>query len=904
MRRIAFQLALILGVVFILGMGLTTPRTARPVRLPLDPDSSVLLPGSGAEPLVLHGTSNERGAASLETLRARAGNSALDRIPSPITSLGSTSAARYSLRDGNVRAFFSDRGIAFSLMESSKPRSPGGTTQGWGLHWGLVGASAVEPRPGAEMPARVNHLVGSPSQWQTGAKAFGSLVYGGVQPGVDLSIESRPHGLEYSLRLPAGSDTHSLRLRYEGAQRVEAVSGGGAIEISTPLGILREDGLVCYQEGPTGRQPVEARYSASGGEEYSIELGAFDPSLELIVDPTISWSTLLGGSGYDNPVINSFVLKGGYIYVTGTTASPDFPVPGGYQVSLNGPWDAFIAKINSTDMSLVWATYLGGSGVDGGGGIAVDPSGNVYVCGGTNSTDFPVLGGFQMSSGGGWDSFVAKLDPSGSNLIWSSYLGATGEDDVHGLGIDNGGNVYVIGHTWSPDFPTLNAIQSAFGGGPYDGFITKINASGSSLAWSTFMGPGALQVMQVDGAGNVTAAGMSFGGAPILGGFQPAFGSGSYHGYVASVSPAGTLVWSSFLGGSGNEQIYGVFVDAVGTVYLSGQTSSPDFPVPGGFQTTFAGYWDGFVTKVNPGGASLAWSSYFGGNNYEAGRGIAADAAGNVYVTGPTLSLDFPVSNGFQMTYGGGSADAFVMKVNASGSSVAWSSYLGGNGNDDAYAVALDSSGNIYLLGGTESTDFPVTPGALRSTLGGPWDTYLVKIAADPVPPRPVTELQPARVWLGLKNSDDVGIKFDLRAEAYKVSGGVPTLIGVGELASVPGGSSGFNNAKLQQIPLSIVGTPSVASGDVLSIKVLVRNAASGSGKNSGTARLWFNDSQADSRFGIEFASPVTINSYYLLDAFSLGSAAGSGPRKTIDVAAGAKGSAFKSFGTWSTTFP
>jgi uncharacterized protein (TIGR03382 family) len=331
-----------------------------------------------------------------------------------------------------------------------------------------------------------------------------------------------------------------------------------------------------------------------------------------------------------------------------------------------------VTKVNANGQSLAWSSFLGGLESEEGFGIAVDGSGNVYVTGETSSTDFPTMGGFDTTFGGGGmfntDAFVTKVNANGQSLAWSSYLGGSGGDYGYGIAVDGSGNVYVTGYTESADFPTPGGLDTTLGGSR-DAFVTKVNTGGS-------------------------------------------------------------LAWSSFLGGSDSEVGRDVAVDGSGNVYVTGVTESADFPTPGGFDATRGGPQDAFVTKVNANGQSLAWSSYLGGLGTDEGYGIAVDGSGNVYVTGRTSSTDFPTPGGFDTTFGGNNYyDAFVTKVNANGQSLAWSSYLGGSARDEGRGIAVDGSGNVYVTGVTESTDFPATGGFDTTFGGGTSDAFVVKIA-------------------------------------------------------------------------------------------------------------------------------------------------------------------------------
>jgi hypothetical protein len=395
----------------------------------------------------------------------------------------------------------------------------------------------------------------------------------------------------------------------------------------------------------------------------------------------------------------------------------------------------------------------------------------------------------------------------------------------------------------------------------------------------------------------------------------------------------------------------GIALDAAGNAYVTGDVSTADFPTTAGaFQGALPGTDHAFVTKLNAAGTALVYSTYLGGSSYDVGYGIAVDASGNAYVAGATGSTDFPTTPGtFQPGFAGGIDDAFVAKISVNtpiGTNV---KVAAGNGVTVTFAAvaapgetsaATSSTGPTPPAGftlGTPPTYYDITttatyfppvsvcitynpaqfgdPNSLRLfhfensawvdvttsndttsfVICGQVSSFSFFVIAQPGG-RPVTSVGPANIWVGLTNSDDVGIRFDLRAEVYRNG---TQLVGSGEVASVPGGSSGFNNARQDTITLTPVAGTTFQSGDTVSIKLYARNACSGSGKNSGRARLWYNDSAANSRFDATIGSPKT---YFLRDAFVLANTPGPGPKKTIDVAAGAKCSPYKTFGTWSTT--
>ena len=392
-----------------------------------------------------------------------------------------------------------------------------------------------------------------------------------------------------------------------------------------------------------------------------------------------------------------------------------------------GPYDRDRPLV--IDPEIDWSSYLGGTNADHGRGVAIDPSGNVYVTGYTFSSDFPASGGFDPSLGGGSDAFISKVDPSGSSLIWSSYLGGSEHEHAHAIAVDAGGNAYVTGYTLSADFPKAGGFD-ATNGGVEDAFVAKLDTNGS-LLWSSYLGgsgPDQGNGIAVDAGGAVIVVGHTLSpNFPASGGFDVVLDGGD-DGFVTRVLATGSgLDWSSFLGGDSDDTATAVALDTSGNALITGTTLSADFPSAGGFDPMGGGgVEDAFVTKVDTAGPSLVWSSYLGGSASDRGLGIAVDAAGDVYVTGHTVSASFPIVGGFDSALDG-ALDAFVTKVNALGSSLAWSSFLGGEGDDYGYAIAIDALGAAHVAGRTTSIDF-VTTGGFDTALGGPVDAFVAKV--------------------------------------------------------------------------------------------------------------------------------------------------------------------------------
>ncbi|MFZ0823455.1 MAG: SBBP repeat-containing protein, partial [Terriglobales bacterium] len=400
-----------------------------------------------------------------------------------------------------------------------------------------------------------------------------------------------------------------------------------------------------------------------------------------------------------------------------------------------GGYDAFVAKLNPSGSALVYSTYLGGIENDAVLGIAVNSSGNAYVAGWTASTNFPTMNPLQAVYGGGSsNAFVANLNPSGSALVYSTYLGGSCADSGSGIAVDSSGNAYVTGSTCSTNFPTMNPLQAANAGG-YDAFVAEINPSGSALVYSTYLGgsgddPGT--GIAVDGSGNAYVTGQTNStNFPTMNPLQAANAGGNDDAFVAKLNASGSaLIYSTYLGGSGADGGTGIAVDSSDNAYVTGYTASTDFPTMNPLQAAYGGGgYDTFVAEINPSGSALVYSTYLGGSGVDHGSGIAVDSTGNAYVTGYTASTDFPTMNPLQAAYGGGSDDAFVAKLNPLGSALVYSTYLGGSHDDDGLGIAVDSSGNAYATGQTNSTDFP-TMNPLQPTNGGGYDVFVAKIGS------------------------------------------------------------------------------------------------------------------------------------------------------------------------------
>ncbi|HJQ25258.1 MAG TPA: SBBP repeat-containing protein [Blastocatellia bacterium] len=865
-------------------------------------------------------------------------------------------------------------------LSSGERRAPARAAQTAVIRMKLLNANRAACVTGeAEMAGRSNYFVGSdPAKWQAGVSNYARAVYRGVYRGVDMVYYGNGRELEYDFKLAAGANPAAIAWRIRGAERLR-LDASGELVMATAAGEVRQHRPVAYQEINGARRAVAARYVLRGGGRVGFALGSYDRRRPLVIDPVLGYSTYLGGNNYDSTRAIA-VDAAGNAYVVGQTYSTDFPTAlpvqpqlggasdvfvtklnasgtalvystylggsdydygnsiavdaagnayvTGYTLSTNFPTvnplqtdggseDAFVAKLNPAGTALVYSTYLGGSSFDEGQSIAADAAGNAYVGGWTGSTNFPTVNALQPTFGGGADIFVSKLNPAGTALTYSTYLGGTANDSSVSLAIDAAGNVYLAGATDSPDFPTVNPIQADFKGknvyktpngatsweainnglpvytqvnalavdpqtpstvyaattsGVYksmDGgntwslansglphttfYALAINpattstlflatqrgvyrstdagaswAAGSPLMVATYslaidpvnpanvyagrtngiykstdgggtfwepaglysqtvnclvidsaaiyagtndhlykstdgseswsqLGNGPLQsilalatspadeatiyaVVYAGGVIKSTDGGTSWAAArnglnnswvralaidPQVPSTVYAGAGVAYDGFVAKLDAAGAaLTYATYLGGDDDDWCAAIAIDAAGNAYLTGATRASDFPTANPLRS-YGGNNDAFLAKLNATGTALLYSTYLGGSGYDVGTDVAVDAAGNAFVTGNTYSVDFLATDPERIY-----SDVFVVGLNPSGDAITYSTSLGGAwGEEDAEGIAVDPAGNVYVTGYTSSIDFPVTPGAFQTALRGYPDAFVTKIA-------------------------------------------------------------------------------------------------------------------------------------------------------------------------------
>jgi hypothetical protein len=614
----------------------------------------------------------------------------------------------------------------------------------------LIGADPASQMEGVDMlPGRSNYILGRDAKrWRRNVMSFAKVRYRSVYPGIDLIYYGNQRQLEYDFVVAPGADPNMIRLGFSGLDQIN-IAPQGDLVLKTASGEIRQRKPVAYQEVNGGRREIASRYTMKGSQEVGFELGEYDRSQPLVIDPVIAYSTYLGGSGSE--IAGSIAVDAaGNTYVTGLTWSLDFPTSNPLQPAPGGNsdiGDVFVAKLNPEGSALVYSTYLGGIGFDFGLDIAVDGDGNAYVTGATQSIDFPTNNALQpeLAGGRGIDLFVTKLNADGSALVYSTYLGGTnGEFDVN-LTIDNERNVYVAGDTFSSDFPTVNPLKATLSG-LNDVFAAKIKADGSALVYSTYLGGRSFDFLSgvaVDGFGCIYLTGnTSSNDFPTANPLKATLADGDTDAFLTKIGADGSsLVYSTYLGGADYDDPGNITVDAFGNAYVVGLTYSPDFPTVNPMQPVFSGQADAFVAKFNPNGSALLYSTYLGGANEDWGYDIALDSRNNIYISGYTLSDDFPTLDAAQPRPDtnpndpNNIGDGFVSKLKADGSVLIYSTYLGGGAFEEGPVMAVDAQGAAYLFRHTNSDDYPTTPGAVQRESSAPnqgrSECFITKIAGD-----------------------------------------------------------------------------------------------------------------------------------------------------------------------------
>lgn len=699
--------------------------------------------------LLLHGEAAVAGTSD-EVRRARV-FSAYGQLPL-------TFEANAGQVDPSVRFIGRSQGFTLFLTDREAVLSARGTSSKEAVvRLRLAGGAPRRPSGSNPLPTRSNYLLGNdPSRWHTGVPHYGQVRYEGVYPGVDLVYRGNPGQLEYDFVIAPGADPGKIRLAFHGARRMTIDPDGGLV-LHTAVGDLVQRVPVLYQEGGRGREPVAGRYVLlKKPGQVGFEVGRYDRARALVIDPVILYSTFLGGplAGFPGGVTDADSVAVdvlGNAYVTGTTQTTSFSgvSSGSLQSTPGSSVDAFVTEINAAGTAIVFSTYLGGSGADFGSAIALDGAGDIYVAGsvtsGPQGADFPGVGrgSLQPTYGGGTaDGFLTKLDAKGNRILYSTFLGGSGRDDITDIGIDDSGNVTLTGGTFSPSFPGVNDLSlQKDPGGNEDAFVTRINSKGSAFVYSTFLGGSSQDVgraLAVDGDGNAYLTGLTasahFPGV-TAGSLQKDL-AGTGDAFVTKINAKGTAFgFSTFLGGEGPEQGDDIALDGAGNVYVTGLTLSTTFPgLSAGSIQVAAGDRHAFVTKIDAAGSTILYSKFLGGIGDLSATlpcCLAIDGGGNAYVAGHTNSRLFPgVGPGSLQPIKAGSSNFFVTRLDPDGAKGFDSTYVGGSGDDHLIGMTIDGAGNLYLVGETNSPTFPGSGAtSIQPTRIGLQDAIITKLS-------------------------------------------------------------------------------------------------------------------------------------------------------------------------------
>jgi RHS repeat-associated protein len=713
-----------------------------------------------------------------------------------VANVGQTdSSVSYLSSHGGITTFLTAAGgVTFEVpVAPSDPHSnsdagsntPSSPPLQYAFRMSLVGASPnATAVPSDPLTSHSSYFTGSgPDAWHTDLTNYGSIRYQSVYPGIDLVFQADAQGnFEYQFQAQAGADLSPIRVAWQGITST-ALDAHGNLVLSTPAGPVVQTAPIAWEDHGNAKTNVGVQQVVNADGTLSFQTAAHDPSKPVVIDPSISFSTYLGGSASDGPNAIA-VTPGGSSYIIGTTTSSNFPVLNGLQTSNAGASDVFVSKFSPTG-SLVWSTYLGGPGNDSGNAIATDAAGDVFLAG-TAGTGFPTVNPLQSFSSPGPDGFVSVINPSGDVLQYSTYVGPTATT-LYGIAVDTSGAIYITG-TSTSSYTTKSPFQASFGGGTYDAVVSKIDPVSSTYVYSSFLGGSGSDTgyaIAVDSQNNVFVGGttQSSTGFPTKGGYRDTWPGGTAAGFVAEVkSDFTTLTYSTFLGGNGSDTVYGLALDLSDDAYLTGSSTSTNFPTTAGaFSTSSTG--GAFSTELSSTGTLV----YSGVIASATGHSVAVDGSGNAYSTGWTTG-SFPVTgSAYQSSYGG-STDAYLLELNAAGSTITYATYLGGSNSDQGQSIGLDVYNNVYLSGNTSSSNFP-TVNAYQSTNAGSSDAFVTSFLSRPAPPK-ITGISPDT---GSSSSDAVTTATTITLSGTAVANATVTLYreGVGLLGTTTASAGG-----------------------------------------------------------------------------------------------------------------
>ncbi len=583
-----------------------------------------------------------------------------------------------------------------------------------------------------------NYFYGKdPSQWFTDVPHYAKVRFKGVYPGIDLVYYSADQRMEYDFVVSPGADPRSIRMEWTGIESSK-IDENGDLVLATSAGTLRHKRPVVYQEVEGARIPVQGRYEHNGDHRYAFTLGAYRHELALVIDPSIFYSTYLGGSLVDDA--QALAVDGnGNAYIAGSTRSANFPVQAGLPgTQLNGTMDGFLTKVSSTGQELFYSTFVGGTLNDVINGIALDSSNNAYIVGETNSDDFPVTQNvISKDLKGLVDGFATKINQSGNQIVYSTYIGEfDAEERALAVGVDSAGNAVIAGFTTTFSFPTTEgAVDRSFNGAS-DIFLLQLNATATQLVFSTFFGGNSHDLpraLVLDSAGEIYLTGFTNSSDfPTTPGAFQTTAKGIQDAFLAKFSQSGKrLVFSTLLGGTGQEVAFSLALEPGGRILVAGQTTSGDFPTTtGAYQSNNRGITSAFVCRFNTTGSKLIASTLIGTTNgVDFASSIRPLEAGHILIAGFSNSNSWPTTNDAWQFSGGTTGDGFVATFTPMANQLVFSSVVGGSGEDAARATASSPNGDVYIAG-TTSGGVIVTSDAYDQTFNGGTDAFLMRVFA------------------------------------------------------------------------------------------------------------------------------------------------------------------------------
>jgi hypothetical protein len=612
-------------------------------------------------------------------------------------------------------------------------------SKSWVISERWVGGKVQAIKGEEELQTKVSYFIGNdPSKHKSGLSTYRYVSLGEVWSGVEVKLKATQKTVEKLFYVKPGADPSKIQVQVDGAKGLK-LSKDGEIIIQTGLGDLKLSKPIAWQEKDGKKLPVEVSYKLIGKNRYSFVVAKADPSLPIVIDPILA-STFIGGDGEE--VAYSIALdSSGNVYVAGFTTSSNYPTTS-YDTSYNGgAADVFVSKLSNNLSGLLASTFIGGDGEEVAYSIALDSSGNVYVAGFTTSSNYPTTSYDTSYNGGAADVFVSKLSNNLSGLLASTFIGGDGEEVAYSIALDSSGNVYVAGFTTSSNYPTTS-YDTSYNGGAADVFVSKLSNNLSGLLASTFIGGDGEEVaysIALDSSGNVYVAGFTTSSNYPTTSYDTSYNGGAADVFVSKLSNnLSGLLASTFIGGDGEEVAYSIALDSSGNVYVAGFTTSSNYPTTSGAYdrqcgtdgTCNGGAADVFVSKLSNNLSGLLASTFIGGNGEEVAYSIALDSSENVYVAGFTTSSNYPTTSGaYDTSYNGGDADVFVSKLSNNLSGLLASTFIGGNGKEVAYSIALYGSENVYVAGFTTSSNYPTTSDAYDTSYnGGAADVFVSKL--------------------------------------------------------------------------------------------------------------------------------------------------------------------------------